>query len=385
MPVLVPALELAARVLNWLGDSISGLVNGPLGGLISIVGASAAAFALAVPAYMAVQGALTLLTATAIPAATALWATVAPLLPFIALGAALAYVIYEIGKAFGWWTDVSSMMDAIWAGVQRLWSAFINHPDVQGFIKGVSDAWSAMRPFLNTVIDLVLMFFKVDSKSDFDLVRALIDAVGKAWRATVAPIKLVIATVQALWKAYNTMYQKLKSALDKAKNAFDSFKEKVKNIINKVKEKIKSLTGIDISELASKIAQPVADAYEKIKKTVEKIKSKIKEIPSNVGSASLGPLGAALGLGFDYEGMMEELNQKRASDVNVEDKLELEHNINLNVDLANVPAGVDTQTLIAVLTDPQVLAALTGSSDFQSLDARAKYRYGLKQGRARGA
>ena len=82
--------------------------------------------------------------------------------------------------------------------------------------------------------------------------------------------------------------------------------------------------------------------------------------------------------------MMEELNQKRASDVNVEDKLELEHNINLNVDLANVPAGVDTQTLIAVLTDPQVLAALTGSSDFQSLDARAKYRYGLKQGRAKG-
>ena len=384
LPVLVPALELAARVLNWLGDSISGLVNGPLGGLISIVGASAAAFALAVPAYMAVEGALTLLTATAIPAATALWATVAPLLPFIALGAALAYVVYEIGKAFGWWTDVSSMMDAIWAGVQRLWSAFINHPDVQGFIKGVSDAWSAMRPFLNTVIDLVLMFFKVDSKSDFDLVRALINAVGKAWRATVAPIKLVIATVQALWKAYNTMYQKLKSALDKAKNAFDSFKEKVKNIINKVKEKIKSLTGIDISGLASKIAQPVADAYERIKKTVEKIKSKIKEIPSNVGSASLGPLGAALGLGFDYEGMMEELNQKRASDVNVEDKLELEHNINLNVDLADVPVGVDTQTLIAVLTDPQVLAALTGSSDFQSLDARAKYRYGLKQSRAKG-
>ena len=58
--------------------------------------------------------------------------------------------------------------------------------------------------------------------------------------------------------------------------------------------------------------------------------------------------------------------------------------INLNVDLSNVPAGVDTQTLIAVLTDPSVLQALTGNTTFQSYDARAKNRYALKQGRARG-
>jgi hypothetical protein len=131
LPVLIPALEVAGRVLNWLGDTISMVMKGPLGGLISVVGAAAAAFALAVPAYMAVSGAITLLTATAIPAATALWAMVAPLLPFIAIGAAVVLIIYEIGKAFGFWTDVSSMLDAIWAGVMRLWSAFINHPDVQ--------------------------------------------------------------------------------------------------------------------------------------------------------------------------------------------------------------------------------------------------------------
>ena len=385
LPVLIPALELAASILQGVGDVVEGLINGPFGGLISVIGSVAAAFALAVPAFMAVSAAYDFITASALAASAAELIALWPIALIAAALAVVAYAVYEVGKAFGWWTDVSSMMDAIWAGVQRLWSAFINHPDVQGFIKGVSDAWKAMQPYIQAIINWVMSFFKSTDGKKFDIVRMWIDNIGKAWRATVAPIKLVIATVQALWKAYNTMYQKLKSALDKAKNAFDSFKEKVKNIINKVKEKIKSLTGIDISELASKIAQPVADAYEKIKKTVEKIKSKIKEIPSNVGSASLGPLGAVLGLGFDYEGMMEELNQKRASDVNVEDKLELEHNINLNVDLSNVPAGVDTQTLIAVLTDPAVLSALTGSSDFQSLDARAKYRYGLKQSRARGA
>ena len=353
LPVLIPALEVAARVLQWLGDVVSALINGPLGGLISVIGAVAAGFALAVPAFIAVQGAMTLLTATAIPAAAALWAMVAPLLPFIALGAALAYVIYEIGKAFGWWTDVSSMLDAVWAGVQRLWSAFINHPDVQGFIKGVSDAWKAMQPFLNTVIDLVLRFFKVDNKSSFDLVRALINAIGFAWKATTAPIRLVISLIQKVWQAFQTMYRIGKEAIDNTKKA------------------IKSITSIDISSVTNKIVKPFRDAYTLVSKEVDKIKKKASSIPSNVGRSGLGILGGAMG--FDYEGMIAAQGGKSSMD------------INLNVDLSNVPAGVDTQTLIAVLTDPAVLQALTGNTNFQSMDARAKQRLSLKQARARGA
>ena len=165
LPVLIPALELAASILQGVGDVVEGLINGPFGGLISVIGSVAAAFALAVPAFMAVSAAYDFITASAFAASAA---ELAALWPIALIGAALAvvaYAVYEVGKAFGWWTDVSSMMDAIWAGINRLWSAFINHPDVQGFIQGVSDAWSAMRPYLNTVIDLVLMFFKVDSKA----------------------------------------------------------------------------------------------------------------------------------------------------------------------------------------------------------------------------
>ena len=354
LPVLIPALEVAARVLQWLGDVVEGLINGPLGGLISVIGAVAAGFALAVPAFIAVKGAMTLLTATAIPAATALWAMVAPLLPFIALGAALAYVIYEIGKAFGWWTDVSSMLDAVWAGVQRLWSAFINHPDVQGFIKGVSDAWKAMQPFLNTVIDLVLKFFKVDNKSSFDLVRTLINAIGAAWRATTAPIRLVISLIQKVWEAFQKMYRIAKANIDNVKKA-------ALGILN-----------ININGVTEKLVAPFRRAYNSIAREVEKIKAKANSIPSNVGRGGLGILGGAFG--FDYEGMMEAQAGGKSS-----------MDINLNVDLSNVPAGVDTQTLIAVLTDPTVLQALTGNTNFQSMDARAKNRYALKQGRARGA
>ena len=367
LPVLIPALETAARVLDWVGDQIDGLINGPFGDLISVIGTAAAAFALAVPAYMAVQGAITLLTATAIPAATALWAMVAPLLPFIALGAAVAYVVFEIGKAFGWWTDVSSMLDAVWAGVQRLWSAFINHPDVKGFINEISKAWKAMQPFIKAIIDFVLRFFKVDNKGDFDLVRALIDAVSKAWDAMKLPIMTVIRVLKLLWGAFTTTYQKCKDALGKAKAQFENFKNKVQNTINKVKAIVGSITNINIGSVTQKLTKPFTDAYNRISKEVDKIKAKASQIASN-------PLGA-LGFGFDFEGMLEA--QSAGGSKN-------EMDINLNVDLSNVPAGVDTQTLIAVLTDPTVLQALAGNSDFQSYDARAKQRLALKNARARG-
>ena len=351
LPVLIPALEVAGRVLNWLGDVVNAVIKGPFGGLISVVGAAAAAFALAVPAYMALEGAITLLTATAIPAATALWAMVAPLLPFVAVGAALALVVYEIGKAFGWWSDVSSMIDAIWAGVQRLWSAFINHPDVQGFIKGISDAWKAMQPLLFGVINLVLSFFKVSGRKDFDIVRTLINAISTAWRAMTAPIRLVISVIQAVWKAFQTMYTKAKTAIDNTKNA------------------VKSIVNIDISAVTARLVKPFTDAYNRIAKEVDKIKAKAQ----SAGNAGLGILGGAFG--FDYEGMLEaQANGGTSSSMD----------INLNVDLANVPAGVSTETLIAVLTDPAVLQALTGNANFQSLDARAKNRLALKNSRARG-
>ena len=349
LPVLIPAIELAARVLQWLGDVVEGLINGPLGGLISVIGASAAAFALAVPAYMAVSTAYGFLSGAALTAATALWAALAPVLPFIALGAALAYVVYEIGKAFGWWTDVSSMLDAVWAGLQRLWSAFINNPDVVDFINDISTAWKLMQPYIKAIIDFVLRFFKVSGKKDFDLVRTLINAIGLAWRAATAPMRLVISVIKQIWSAFQKMYNIAKGAIDKTKSA------------------INSLNNISLSSLTSKLTKPFTDAYFRISKEVDKIKAKASQIAND-------PLGA-IGLGFDFEGMLEAQASGSKSEMD----------INLNVDLANVPAGVSTETLIAVLTDPAVLQALTGNNDFQVLNARAMNRYALKQGRARGA
>ena len=405
LPVLVPALEVAARVLNFVGDVVNSLITGPFGGLISVVGAAAAAFALAVPAYIAVQGAITLLTATAIPAATALWAMVAPLLPFIALGAAVVLVIYEVGKAFGWWSDASSMLDAIWAGVQRLWSAFINHPDVQGLINGIKVAWQLLQPYIQSVVGWVMSFFNETNGSKFDAVRLFIDVVGKAWQAMTLPIRLVISVVKLLWNAIKQWYTITKSNVDKVRALFralpgrirsaisslvnvitkpfkDAYK-KVKDKVDDIKSYIRGITNVDISSLVGKLTKPFTDAYDKICKEVDKIKQKASEIAHN-------PL-SVIGLGFDYEGMMEEL-QKQSTNNNVystgSEELTLDHNINFKFDFTGLPDGVREENLIMMLqgaiTDKSVISQLVNSPDFQSLDSKVKNRILLKNGRARG-
>lgn len=384
LPVLIPALEVAGRVLNWLGDTISAVMDGPLGGLVSAIGAVVAGFALVVPALMAVKGAMALYTASLAPAITATWALISPWLPFIAIGAAIVAIIYEIGKAFGWWSDVGSMMDAIWAGIQRLWSAFINHPDVQGFIQGVSDAWAALQPFLTTVIDLVLKFFEVDNKSDFDLVRTLIDTISNAWAAMTLPIKTVIEVIKTLWNAFSTMYQKCKTALDNAKKAFDKFKEKVQNIVRDVIKEVSKITGIDISGVVSKIVKPFKDAYDGVAKQVEKIKKKAKEIPSNVGRGGLGVLGGFFG--------GEDLEFYGGSDLTsyTTDKLsvDMNQNINLSLDLRNVPPSMDERQLAGLINETldskEFINRLVNNPDFQSLDSKVKQRIVLKSNRANG-
>ena len=188
LPVLIPAFEAASRVLNWFGDVISAVMSGPLGGLVSVIGGVAAAIMLAIPAYMALSGAYTMLVGPAMAAATAMWAAVSPLLPFIAIGAAIVLIIYEIGKAFGWWTDASSMIDAIGAGLQKLWDTFINHPDVQALIQAISSGWEWLSSAVGRAWQAVLNFFGISSSSNFNVLSALIQGIGAAWDMIREPV-----------------------------------------------------------------------------------------------------------------------------------------------------------------------------------------------------
>ena len=244
LPTLIPAIQVATSVLQGLGGVISWVMSSPLGGLISVLGSAAAGViilttgmsllttltkalglastftaieaaalaiaedGLSVSSVLAAVGSSGLTAGligtagAAWNAALAVWALISPLLPFIAIGAAVALVIYEIGKAFGWWKDVGTMLEAISAGIQRLWSAFINHPDVQAALQAISSALQWVWNGLVQAGQAVLQFFGISTSGGFDIVRALIDGIGAAWNAITFPIRLVISAVQWLVGAF---------------------------------------------------------------------------------------------------------------------------------------------------------------------------------------
>ena len=59
-------------------------------------------------------------------------------------------------------------------------------------------------------------------------------------------------------------------------------------------------------------------------------------------------------------------------------------NNTVTLDFANVPAHIDTDTLVEAMQDKKVLKSLTSNPDFQSLDANVKNKLNLKVNRARG-
>lgn len=160
--------------------------------------------------------------------ASSLWAVAAALLAnpitwIVVAVIALAVAVYEVGKAFGWWKDIPTLLQAVWSGIQRLWDAFINHPDVQAVIGALSQAWDAIVSAIGWVISKVEEFFGIHFNGEFDIVRALIDGIGLAWQMITAPIRLVISIIQAIIGAFQ-----------KAQSVFSSFGAAILAILNPV-------------------------------------------------------------------------------------------------------------------------------------------------------
>ena len=181
LPVLIPALQAAGDILNWFGNTLQWVMDSPLGGFVSVIGSAAAGLVLLLAGVTAVTAGMGFFTASLMPAIAASWALISPWLPFIAIGAAIVLIIYEIGKAFGWWSDASSMIEAIGAGLQRLWDAFINHPDVQAAISMLSSAMSTLWSWIQQAGQAIAEFFGISTGGDFDIIAMWINNIGLAW------------------------------------------------------------------------------------------------------------------------------------------------------------------------------------------------------------
>ena len=445
LPVLIPALELAGRILDWFGDTLSAVMDGPLGGFISVIGSVGGAIAIAVPAIAALTAAINFMKLAIIPAIAESWALLAPWLPFIAIGAAIVLVIYEIGKAFGWWTDVSSMIDAIWAGIQRLWSAFINNPDVQAAITVVSGALQTLWSWITQAWQALMDFFGIATGGDFDIVRALIDGIGNAWNMVREPIMAVISIIQTVlgvvWSvatgnmdaitAIQTIWQGLVANMPVILNAlFQVFKAIWTSILNFVTSLVRSMVNRIVSFMTSLIGKVrsalmgvvasirsaiqawITAAVQKVTQLVNDVVNWFKSLPGKISDALSGVVSAItkpFQNAYDtVKGIVDDISNKVQEGLNYvgqlagyaggdnlaaggdsysvgSQKIEVETTNRVILDLENVPAHIDTRALIEMLSNTEVLRALTGNKDFQDLDSKVKLEIARRANRARGA
>ena len=368
LPILIPILKTAGDAINKIGDIISTVTEGPLGGFVSIIGGIGAAVALAIPAIAALSAAMDIFTASLAPAIIASWGLIAPWLPFIAIGAAIIAAVYGIGVAFGWWSDVGSMVESITAGLKRLWAAFINNPDVQAFIQGIKAAWDSVVKALQPVIKWVQSFFKNSSGEKFDIVRFLIDSIGLAWKTITTPIRLVISTVVAFYNGVKT-----------AKRIIDTQ-------INNIKQKWQWLKG-QISEIGGNIKEalikPFRDGWNGLSKYIDKIKNGATDIAKRLDIRNWFGGGA---YGYDLEAAANTLTSTNTTTIQTETNSSVD--VNLILDFRNVPAGMDEDLLrdgvVSAMTDKAVLSTVLNNPVFQNLDRRAKTSISLKKGRATG-
>ena len=179
-PAFVAVTDAIINTINFVKDNgwAQGaiLIGGVAAGLLLLMGAATAA---ETSILALVIGAMPGFISSLYAAAAGILAIEAPILPIIAILAALAFAVYEVGIYFGWWKDLGTMLEAISDGVRRLWEAFINSPQVQGAIKMVQSAleglWNYLQPAISWLQTQWNNLFG-DAGGNPDAVRMIIDA-----------------------------------------------------------------------------------------------------------------------------------------------------------------------------------------------------------------
>lgn len=227
-PIIIGVVDAITNLVNYVQDN--GWAQGAL-----LIGGVTVALSLLAGAISITEGGLIGLVVSAMPAfITSLWAAAsgfmaitvagAPLWAIVAAIAAIAFAVYELGIAFGWWDDVGSMIEAIKNNIGRLWDAFINHPDVKAVIQGIQDAWEGLNEFLKPVVDWLKgiwdEIFPESAKGKVDVTRMVIDGIGTAFatlKMILSPIPTVIGGVisilSALWNVAKPIGEGIYNAL----------------------------------------------------------------------------------------------------------------------------------------------------------------------------
>lgn len=134
--------------------------------------------------------------------AAAVWGTLAPLLPFMAIGGAIAVVLNNWAQSIGGWGEVAKRVEpyirTLKLGVSALIDAF-KDPDVtsDGFVGAMERIGVAARMVFDFVKTKLVPLWKAELTAAFNVAKAVFNGV-------VAAIKFLMPSLTALWNTIAT-------------------------------------------------------------------------------------------------------------------------------------------------------------------------------------
>lgn len=290
--VLVPITPIIISVVDAITNLVKYVKNNAWAQGAVLIGGLTLAFALFAGAVHASELGLAGFLASVMPsfitslygAATGFMAITiagAPLWAIVAVIAAIAFAVYEVGIAFGWWKDVGTMLEAIKNNIGRLWDAFINHPDVKATIKAIQDAWADLNESLKPVVDWLKgiwdEIFPESAKGKVDGTRAIIDAIGAVFESFISRVKLAIDILTIIWDVFLTLMETLRPVGEFLLSVFGPAWQLVINVLQIIWNTIGQVIGIfqsfltgqiSLSQALSLIWQTILQMYAQILSTI---------------------------------------------------------------------------------------------------------------------
>ncbi len=199
-------------------------------------------------------------------------ASIGPLLAIVAVIAVVVVSVYELGKAFGWWSDVGSMIDSIKSGVQRLWAAFTGSSAVKGIVKTLQMGFQTLKNIIvdvGSVISTVFgEIFGYMGSSDpvkniinsFGKLQPIINGISKAFQGAFSFINSILASFMDQWNVFansdsgQELFAAVRQAFQAVGQAWNQLQPAIGQIVSAFGQLFGAITGKSSGGGSSNIA-----------------------------------------------------------------------------------------------------------------------------------
>ena len=307
---------------------------------------------------------------------------------------AIAYAVYEIGKAFGWWDDVSGM-----------WEAFLNNiliPVWEFLVNTFTPAWEAIGAAINAIMPFITALgdaFSAFGSGQMDLLSLIWTIMTSMYNIYTTIFSMVMTALmnfasnlvqqgisgatqfvngiitrisQLPGKVASQLAAVLSRIVSAGSQWVNNAKSKASSLVSSVTSTLSSLPGkisSALSGVVNAIVKPFQDAYNRVSAEVDKIKNKVNDL-SNLsfggGDEFIAP--DAYNAGVDLSGTTKEMT--------------LVH------DFKNLPNGVTAsevaEIVLATAESKEFGQAIASNSGFQNMDLKVKNTFTSRVNRANG-